>query len=183
MCKEQVLVPIPEFLMDDPLCVHWKTRYESPESGEFGIDEVGRRCFRLDACIAPAVQALWNARVKTTGCCCGHGSGSGVIGILTEYEHSDLSEVHPRPYRPLDDQDIKRFQLAREERDVDTAVRIAVCLERGRVGHILETVEREHGHYETIVAGLRVVGKELWSGRLFDQIDDFEGEPDEQQGS
>lgn len=85
MCNEQVLVPIPYFMKNDPLCVaSW---VDFADSAEHGIDEQGRRCFKLDKCIVPALLALWDKGIKTSGCCCGHGSGSGVIGLITDYTH------------------------------------------------------------------------------------------------
>lgn len=33
----------------------------------------------VDACIAPIVQALNDARIYTSGCCCGHGERTGEI--------------------------------------------------------------------------------------------------------
>ena len=35
----------------------------------------------VDACIADIVSALQVAGITTTGCCCGHGSGRGEIGL------------------------------------------------------------------------------------------------------
>jgi hypothetical protein len=33
----------------------------------------------IDCCIAPIVQALNDAGIYTSGCCCGHGKGDGSI--------------------------------------------------------------------------------------------------------
>ena len=77
MCHETILIPIPKFLLAD----YQDIFAESEISGEFGVDEQGRRCFSLDACIVPAVEILWAAGIRTTGCCCGHGSGHGVVSI------------------------------------------------------------------------------------------------------
>ncbi len=38
----------------------------------------------IDRCIAPAVKALWEIGVVTTGCCCGHNRSDGFIGVLEE---------------------------------------------------------------------------------------------------
>ena len=84
MCDRTVLAPIPDHLApfypdasgpDEP-----GFRADHPE---FGLDEDGRRCFRLDACIAPIIRLLWAYGVKTIGCCCGHGQPQGVISIDT----------------------------------------------------------------------------------------------------
>ncbi len=75
MCEQKRLVPIPDFLKPS---VDFDASHP-----EFGIDTEGRECFRMDACIVPAVEALWAAGVETTGCCCGDGSRRGVIGLKT----------------------------------------------------------------------------------------------------
>jgi hypothetical protein len=56
---------------------------------EWGTDLIVRLCqpmpvsgrteISVDACIAPLVQALNDAGIETTGCCCGHGHGPGNI--------------------------------------------------------------------------------------------------------
>lgn len=74
MCNEVDLVPIPDFL-------EWSITHFDPTHPEYGVDSAGRKCFRIDACIAPALKAVWAAGYKTLGCCCGHGGGSGVISL------------------------------------------------------------------------------------------------------
>lgn len=79
MCTSTALVPIPSFLLAD-----YQYIFDSGECGsqrEFDIDMEGRQCFALDACIVPAVVGLWMMGIRTTGCCCGHGSGHGVISV------------------------------------------------------------------------------------------------------
>lgn len=79
MCQKTLLVPIPDFLVAD-----YKYIFDSADFGpsrEFDIDGEGRQCFALDACIVPAVLALWDAGIRSTGCCCGHGSGHGMVSI------------------------------------------------------------------------------------------------------
>lgn len=88
MCKnsEFKLIPIPDFILK-----HTNFERDHPE---FGIDRNGRKCFKIDKCLVPLVKKLWNARFKTLGCCCGHGS-YGIISIdiggrewaLVEVEH------------------------------------------------------------------------------------------------
>lgn len=86
MCDEQRLVPIPDHLRPE---VDFDATHP-----EFGIDAEGRECISMDACIAPAVEALWAARVVTFGCCCGHGSGKGVVSVKTEaYQTAIPQEV------------------------------------------------------------------------------------------
>jgi hypothetical protein len=76
MCDTKQLVPIPDFLRP-PVDF-------DPTHPEFGVDPEGRECFSLDACIVPVLETLWAYGVQTTGCCCGHGSGRGVVGFRTE---------------------------------------------------------------------------------------------------
>jgi len=110
MCKEYELVSIPGFIRRDPECV-----YEfDPKHPEYGLNELAEECFRIDRCIAPALKALWAAGIKTTGSCCGHGSGSGVIGLLTLRDELPINE-HPKPYRPLDDLTARRLRLSSED--------------------------------------------------------------------
>lgn len=76
MCNERVMVPIPSLLED------FRERADVAHP-EYGHDLNGDVAFALDACIVPAVQALWEAGIRTIGCCCGHGSGHGVISLET----------------------------------------------------------------------------------------------------
>ena len=92
MCHKTLLMPIPPFI--EPF------KFD-PSHPEFGIDDEGRHCFAIDACIAPALQALWDAGIKTVGCCCGHGSGTGVIGLDTWRDDRPIDE-HPAPYLPIE---------------------------------------------------------------------------------
>jgi hypothetical protein len=75
MCNQNcaVLVPIPRFL--EPYV------YFNPEHPEFGIDEQGRRCLAIDACMVDALQALWDREIPTISACCLHGEGEGVITL------------------------------------------------------------------------------------------------------
>lgn len=82
MCNEVELVPIPEFLRTDQI----KDGLLSAHP-EYGHNADGVACFQMDRCIVPAVKALWQAGIRTIGCCCGHGSGHGVISIETEGVH------------------------------------------------------------------------------------------------
>ena len=79
MCNETVSVPIPDFLMNRTVRAGLASAHP-----EYAHDDDGRPCFQLDRCIAPAVKALWKAGVRTLGCCCGHGSGHGVISVATK---------------------------------------------------------------------------------------------------
>lgn len=76
MCSTSTLVPIPAWYPIE--------RFD-PTHPEFGLDAAGTKCFAIDSCIVPALEAVWAAGFKTLGCCCGHGQGRGVITI-GEYE-------------------------------------------------------------------------------------------------
>lgn len=93
MCSESELVPIPQFLFerggvkmredftDRGIDSDWGF---DPTHPEYGTNDAGEMCLRLDRCIVPAVKALWAAGIVTVSCCCGHDnrSGDGVISIL-----------------------------------------------------------------------------------------------------
>ena len=74
MCNSVTLVPIPNDYV-------WALENFDPTHPEYDLDEQGRKCFCIDSCIVPALLAVWAAGFKTLGCCCGHGSGSGVISL------------------------------------------------------------------------------------------------------
>jgi hypothetical protein len=127
MCSEQVLVPIPEKIM--PYIYEW-----DPNHSEYGVNENGEKCLRLDKCIVPLIQKLWDGDFNTTSCCCGHGS-YGVVGLkiedkewaLVEIEHphcgvgwvEDQHEFHE--WRTRNYPHIKEDKLSRSER---SAIRI-----------------------------------------------------------
>ena len=82
---EAVLVPIPGHLWEHGI-------YEfDPEHPEYGIDDEGRKCLRLDACIVPAITALWDAGIVTRSCCCGHGNGWGLITVYPPCARPDAA--------------------------------------------------------------------------------------------
>lgn len=117
MCKhhEKVLVPIPEFIKADPLC----SSANDPDvfdDGEYAIDPEGRQCFMIDACLVPALIALWSAGVKTSGCCCGHGSGSGVIGLITDYDRQGEHLMEAPPYQLVEVVERRRHENAAYKR-------------------------------------------------------------------
>lgn len=39
---------------------------------------------QVDICIADEITKLWNKEIRTTGCCCGHGSELGFIQVTDE---------------------------------------------------------------------------------------------------
>lgn len=88
MCNTQELVPIPQWLFDLG-GVKMKERPDDesdwgfdPTHPEYGFNDDGERCLRLDSCIVPAIKALWAAGIVTVSCCCGHDeSPHGVISI------------------------------------------------------------------------------------------------------
>lgn len=90
MCETNELVPIPQFLFDHG-GVKMREDFSEPDSDwgfdpthpEYGINEAGEKCLRLDSCIVPIIKAMWAAGIVTVSCCCGHGSPHGVVSILT----------------------------------------------------------------------------------------------------
>jgi hypothetical protein len=117
MCvnHETVSVPIPDFIKADPLCSS-ADRPEVFDGGEYVIDEEGRQCFVIDACLVPALQVLWAVGIKTSGCCCGHGTGSGVIGLITHYDRSGLHLMEAPPYSLVEVVERRRHENAAYER-------------------------------------------------------------------
>lgn len=113
MCKQysNVLLPIPQFILDDPLCssAHVPGVFDG---SEYAIDSEGRRCFVIDACLVPGLLALWEKGIKTAGCCCGHGSGSGVIGLITDYDRSGVHLMEAPPYRIVEVVERRRHENA-----------------------------------------------------------------------
>ena len=87
MCDKGTLIPIPDGY-------DWALANFDPTHPEYGLDDQGRKCFRIDSCIVPALLAVWAAGFKTLGCCCGHGQGNGVISIdFGLHERDDAGEV------------------------------------------------------------------------------------------
>lgn len=104
MCSETVLVPIPDLLWESGEIANF-----DPTHPEFGIDEQGRRCLALDACIVPAVKALWSIGVVTIACCCGHSDGTnGVLTIRTVGAKQRLGTMLVR---------VEEYDALRAERD------------------------------------------------------------------
>jgi len=84
MCDTTTLVRIP---------VWWEGDFD-PTHPEYALDDHGNRCFRIDTCIVPALIAVWKAGFKTLGCCCGHGSGRGVISLDLGWNHDSPTPPH-----------------------------------------------------------------------------------------
>lgn len=67
MCleRENVLLPIPKFILDDPLCSSGQddSVFTGEPSAEYALNEHGARCFVVDACLVPALTALWAAGI------------------------------------------------------------------------------------------------------------------------
>lgn len=84
MCEHPTLVPIPEWALENFKAGH----------PEYGVNEEGRQCFRIDSCIVAALEAVWAAGFKTLGCCCGHGQGYGVISLdLGMFDRPDWKKL------------------------------------------------------------------------------------------
>lgn len=61
----------------------------------------------IDKCLLPEILTLWEAGIKTTGCCCGHGQQElAFIGVAPEYisRMKELGyKVQFNPCRPKDE--------------------------------------------------------------------------------
>jgi hypothetical protein len=80
MCMTETLVPIPPLL--------WANNAVYPEGAEHVVND-GEHYIPIDACIVPAVRALWDAGIVTLSSCCGHVAEGdnhpyGVITIQTK---------------------------------------------------------------------------------------------------
>lgn len=95
MCETRELVPIPDW-------AQWSLSQFDKSHPEYGFDEMDRRCFAIDACIVPALLAVWAAGFKTLGCCCGHGQGYGVVSLdMGLSEREDAAGVMARHHCSL----------------------------------------------------------------------------------
>ena len=88
MCFDITLLPIPTW-------AKYNLEHFDSTHPEYGLNDKGDKCFKIDACIAEALKAVWSAGFKTLGCCCGHGSGSGVISIDLGIWERDYSRGSP----------------------------------------------------------------------------------------
>lgn len=106
MCLDgrRTLLRIPQFILDDPACssADDPSVFTGEPSAEYAINHNGHKCFVVDACLVPALTALWLLGIKTTGCCCGHGSGSGMIGLASAYDGHDKHLTEAPPYRLIE---------------------------------------------------------------------------------
>lgn len=106
-----VLVPVPAHMPEalaraEAIC----DRADAQE--EFGRNEQGHACFRIDGCIVGALLAVWAAGFKTLGCCCGHGQAAGGIITIdsgtfsttprtgTQERYATIHAGHPDPCGP-----------------------------------------------------------------------------------
>jgi hypothetical protein len=123
MCNQNcaVLVPIPTFL--EPYV------YFNADHPEFGIDEQGRRCLAIDACMVDALLALWDREIPTISACCLHGEGEGVITLPRVVEPG--TEL-PKPNWLQRDEALDRLEASEQE-----AARLrAACLEDRADDHL-----------------------------------------------
>lgn len=57
----------------------------------------------IDKCLLPEILRLWEAGIKTTGCCCGHGKSEPFINVIEDdiQKMKDLGyQVQYNPFRP-----------------------------------------------------------------------------------
>ena len=55
-------------------------------------DDGSRRPIGIDACIAPVIQQLWDARVATQGSCCGHNDTAPSV-VLSSAADADAANA------------------------------------------------------------------------------------------
>lgn len=91
--RPEVLLPPPDWVVDE--------RSAWPDAQDVDRPVV------VDACIAPAVQALWSAGYVTLGSCCGHGTDTPSL-VLGEGER-DYGAVR-RVIATVDDRDFQLMQ-------------------------------------------------------------------------
>ena len=65
----------------------------------------------IDECILEVIQHLWENKIITLGCCCGHGIHKPSIIISENYIHDDISKIH-KLITEVDDRD---FLIAKWE--------------------------------------------------------------------
>ena len=50
----------------------------------------GNRTVSIDSCIVDQIKVLWNAKIETLGCCCGHDKPKlGGISLIIDCKYSD----------------------------------------------------------------------------------------------
>lgn len=59
------------------------------------------RLIYVDKCLIPELYSLWVRGIKTTGCCCGHGTGSQFIQVLPEHV-KDMNDLGYELIPPLE---------------------------------------------------------------------------------
>lgn len=74
----------------------WKVRFDGKEN----------KCVAIDKCLLPEILYLWEAGIKTTGCCCGHGDISlAYIGVQKDhiFKMENMGyQTYYNHYRPKD---------------------------------------------------------------------------------
>jgi hypothetical protein len=53
-----------------------------------------RRTVCIDECIVPQIKALWEAKIQTLGCCCGHGKGPCEVILTGHFDPRDVSRAY-----------------------------------------------------------------------------------------
>jgi hypothetical protein len=91
MCENRVLIPIPEFLKTyDP------DLNKIRNNGEFGANDYGEACFKIDECIVELLKWIWSKGIITTGCCCGHGNYPRIGFVYNDHEYVIDQFDHPK---------------------------------------------------------------------------------------
>ena len=78
--RDQIVVQIPDHMSD-----YRENRLRAGLSDKIGID----------VCLFEEIQKLWDLKIRTTGCCCGHNERDPYIGVFSE----DIPKMKELGYR------------------------------------------------------------------------------------
>jgi hypothetical protein len=74
MGGEQILLPLPSFL----------AKYR---------DISNRKTVCVDSCIVSTIKKLWDEKIITLGCCCGHGKKQPNVIIKKNYNSNEIKQI------------------------------------------------------------------------------------------
>lgn len=104
------------------MCKHG-TQIVAPLPDDIDPDKENRSA-SLDECIAETILALWDEKIQTRGCCCGHGERCPdvVIGDTEDAQRTAeiIRSVDSRHWRVLQWQLVEAALVNAPERDAET---------------------------------------------------------------
>jgi len=71
-----------------------------------GRSFAGGKAIRVDSCIAPVIQAIQDAGLRTSSCCCGHGRGASLI-VWEDDAGAAAKILRTAGYEPI----VRRFKF------------------------------------------------------------------------